>query len=356
MRDITDVNMDALQHAVMLLSEKPFRAQQIFNWIYKKGCTNFGDMTNLTASFKEKIAGIFSLNRPRINCELLSRDGTAKWVLRMEDSNEIETVFIPEKTRSTICVSSQVGCTLTCKFCHTGTQPLVRNLTAGEIVSQVLLVKDYLNDWSAISSVRKLSNIVFMGMGEPMLNYDAVKNAIIILTNPSALNFSKKRITISTSGFIPQIEKCGQELGVRLAISLHAVRDELRDYLVPINKKYPIRQLLDACRQYALLTNMERITFEYVMLDSVNDTDADARELVTLLKGIPAKVNLIPFNPWPNTEFKCSSKERIAKFASIIEKAGYKSPVRVTRGQDIMAACGQLKSTSIKINRSKKDI
>ncbi len=329
------------------IGEKRFRAKQIWEWIYIKGCKNFSQMTDLPSNLREKLSTIVRIPRLENRMELMSRDGTIKWLLGLDDKNEIETVFIPEENRSTICVSSQVGCTLTCKFCHTGTQKLVRNLTTQEIVSQVMIVKDKLEDWP-MSNEKKLTNIVFMGMGEPMLNYDNVADAIRVLTDKNGLNYGKKRITISTSGLIPQIEKCGDELAVRLAISLHAVNDELRDELVPINKKYHIKDLLRACKSYADKTGSDRITFEYVMLDRINDSDHDARKLVALLKNIPSKVNLIPFNPWPGSLYKCSSKERIRMFASIVEKSGYISPVRVTRGQDIMAACGQLKSESIR--------
>jgi 23S rRNA (adenine2503-C2)-methyltransferase len=329
------------------MHEKAFRAKQIWNWIYHKGCKDFMEMTDLPISIREHLAQSLRIPRLHKKKELMSRDGTVKWLLELDDKNEIETVFIPETNRGTACVSSQVGCTLTCKFCHTGTQRLVRNLTADEIVSQVMMVKDSLNDWPS-SNEKKLTNIVFMGMGEPMLNYENVADAVRILTNKDGLGYGRKRITISTSGLIPQMEQYAKELGTRLAVSLHAVRDELRNELVPINKKYPISDLMKACKFYADATGDERITFEYVMLDNVNDSDDDAKLLVSLIKNIPSKVNLIPFNPWPGAPYKCSSQERIKKFAAIVERAGYRAPVRVTRGQDIMAACGQLKSESFK--------
>lgn len=342
-------------HLYEILSEigqKKFRVKQIWDWIYRKGCSDFAEMSDLPGNLREKLSTLVRIPRLENRMELMSRDGTIKWLLGLDDKNEIETVFIPEESRGTICVSSQVGCTLTCKFCHTGTQKLVRNLTTDEIVSQVMVVKDKLEDWP-VSNEKKLTNIVFMGMGEPMLNYENVSDAVRILTHRDGLNYGKKRITISTSGLIPQIERCANELGVRLAISLHAVNDDLRNELVPINKKYPIRDLLNACKSYADATNNERITFEYVMLDGVNDSDDDAKKLVSLLKNIPSKVNLIPFNPWPGSPYKCSSRERIKRFASIVERAGYMAPVRVTRGQDIMAACGQLKSSSLKLKQQR---
>lgn len=341
-----------LSTIVSEIGAQKFRAKQIWDLIYRQGCSDFMMMTDLPLNLREKFSSMIRIPRLENKMELMSRDGTIKWLLRLDDNNEIETVFIPEKKRSTVCISSQVGCTLTCKFCHTGTQKLVRNLTTDEIVSQVMIVKDKIEDWP-VSNEKKLTNIVFMGMGEPMLNYENVADSIRILTHREGLNYGKKRITISTSGLIPQIEKCAIELGVRLAISLHAVNDELRNELVPINKKYPLSELLNVCKFYANATNGDRITFEYVMLDGINDSDDDARKLISLLKNIPSKVNLIPFNPWPGSPYQCSSKERIKRFASIVERAGYIAPVRVTRGQDIMAACGQLKSNSLKINRLK---
>ena len=334
------------------MGEKPFRAKQIWGWIYNKGCDDFLKMTDLSSDLREKLSNYIRIPRLENRMELMSRDGTIKWLLGLDDKNEIETVFIPEEKRGTICVSSQVGCTLTCKFCHTGTQKLVRNLSTDEIVSQVMIGKDKLNDWCN-STEKRLTNIVFMGMGEPMLNYENVADAVRVLTHRDGLNYGKKRITVSTSGLVPQIKRCATELGVRLAISLHAVTDDLRDELVPINRKYPIKELLNACQVYASATGGERITFEYVMLDGVNDSEEHAKKLVSLLKNIPSKVNLIPFNPWPGSQYKCSSREKIQKFASIVEKAGYTTPVRVTRGQDIMAACGQLKSSSIKLSHNR---
>ncbi len=347
------INSESELSEIMIeMHQKPFRAKQVWDWIYNKGCKDFSQMSDLPADLREKLCTTIKIPRLINNKEMISRDGTMKWLLALDDKNEIETVFIPELKRSTVCVSSQVGCTLTCTFCHTGTQPLVRNLTANEIVSQVMLVKDKIEDWPA-SNEKKLTNIVFMGMGEPMLNYENVSNSIKILMNENGLRYARRRITVSTSGLIPQIEMMAKDLRVKLAVSLHAVNDSLRNELVPINKKYPIKDLMAACKMYSNATGNDRITFEYVMLDGVNDSDYDAKSLVGLLRNIPSKVNLIPFNPWPGSPYKCSSKERIRKFAEIVERAGYMAPVRVTRGQDIMAACGQLKSESLKVRKSK---
>jgi 23S rRNA (adenine2503-C2)-methyltransferase len=323
-----------------------FTATQLWDWVYKKGCFDLELMTNIKKEKRAQLAELFNMDIPcLVSKELISFDETTKWLLKFRDNNEIEAVFIPEAERGTLCVSSQVGCTLTCSFCHTGTQKLVRNLTAGEIIAQFMHAKRSLSDFPADKHDKRLTNIVMMGMGEPLLNYDNVAKALKIITDPKGLMVPKRKITLSTSGIVPMIVKCGEELGVNLAISLHAVNDELRNELVPINKRYPIKELLDACRKYP---SKERITFEYVMLDGVNDTKADAKELVRLIKGIPAKINLIPFNPWPGSEYKCSSEKAIREFASIVEDAGYMSPVRRPRGQDILAACGQLKSESIK--------
>jgi 23S rRNA (adenine2503-C2)-methyltransferase len=341
------LSRDKLSELIINCKLQSFRGEQLADAIYHKGYSSWDLITNLPKEVRNRLQIDFPNLRLVISKELISKDGTRKWLVKLEDNKEIETVFIPEKIRGTACLSSQVGCTLTCKFCHTGTQKLVRNLTSQEIVAQVLMVKDALEDWP-VKLEKKLTNIVFMGMGEPLLNYENLKEAIIILRDTKGLNYGKKRITISTSGLVPQIEKAATELGVRLAISLHAVRDDLRDELVPINRKYPIKDLLEVCKYYSDKTNQDRITFEYVMLQGVNDSDQDAKELVKLIQNIPAKVNLIPFNPWPGTIFTSSSKGRIKSFAAIIEKAGYKAPVRITKGQDIMAACGQLKSASQK--------
>jgi 23S rRNA (adenine2503-C2)-methyltransferase len=292
------------------------------------------------------------VSRPAISRSLVSIDGTRKWLLRFPDGEEIETVHIPEEDRGTLCVSSQVGCTLTCSFCHTGTQRLVRNLAAEEIVAQVMIARDELGEWPSPKDDRQLTNIVLMGMGEPLYNYENVAAALKIVMDPEGLSISRRKITLSTSGVVPMIRRCGAELAVNLAISLHAVRDEIRDQLVPLNRKYPIAELLAACRTYPGASNARRITFEYVMLKGINDSPGDARELVRLLAGIPAKVNLIPFNPWPGAPFECSSDEAIAVFSDIVFASGYSAPVRAPRGRDILAACGQLKSASVRLRRS----
>ena len=329
-----------------------FRARQLWHWIYHRGATDFAVMTSLAKDFRARLDERFVIARPQVSQAQHSVDGTRKWLLRFDDTQEVESVYIPEEDRGTLCVSSQVGCTLTCRFCHTGTQRLVRNLSAAEIVGQVMMARDQLGEWPSPPDGRLLSNIVMMGMGEPLYNFDNVATALKIVMDGEGIAISKRRITLSTAGVAPTIERCGRELGVNLAISLHAVTDELRDSIVPLNKKYPIAMLLDACRTYPGLSNARRITFEYVMLKDVNDSPAEARELVRLLRGIPAKVNLIPFNPWPGAPFECSSDEAIKRFSDIVFDAGYSSPVRTPRGQDIMAACGQLKSASIKQRRS----
>jgi len=336
------------------------RTAQIWNWIYARGVTDFGDMLNVSKDMRATLEGAFTLARPEIVAEQVSEDGTRKWLMRFPPRGagrpvEIETVYIPEIGRGTLCVSSQVGCTLTCSFCHTGTQKLVRNLTAEEIVGQILVARDRLGDFpekstpvgaAVPSEGRLVSNIVMMGMGEPLYNFDNVKEALLIASDGEGLSLSKRRITLSTSGVVPMIPRAGEEIGSMLAISLHAVRDDLRDILVPLNKKYPIAELLDACRAYPGLSNARRITFEYVMLKDINDSAADARELVRLLRGIPAKINLIPFNPWPGVNYQCSDWETIEGFSDIVNRAGYASPIRTPRGRDILAACGQLKSES----------
>ncbi len=323
-----------------------FRARQIWHWLYAKGATDFAQMTTIAKADQKKLAEHFDISRPAIAKDLTSFDTTRKWLLQFPDGNKVETVFIPEEDRGALCVSSQVGCTLSCAFCHTGTMPLVRNLKAEEIVSQVLTARDHLGEWQKKSEDRLFTNIVMMGMGEPLFNYDNVAKALTIVMDNEGIAISKRKITLSTSGVVPMIERCGRELNVNLAVSLHAVRNDLRDILVPLNKKYPIDELLNACRNYPGVSNARRITFEYVMLKGVNDSDADARELVRLLGGIHAKVNLIPFNSWPGSHYECSSNNRIRAFGDIVNAAGFSSPVRKTRGQDILAACGQLKSDS----------
>src|SRR6185312_8444750 len=324
------------------------RARQLWNWTYVHGARDFAAMTNLAKDFRGQMAERFTLARPEIVTEQISADGTRKWLLRTGPGIEFETVYIPEADRGTLCVSSQVGCTLTCKFCHTGTQKLVRNLTPAEILGQVLIAKDALEDWPSTAPNRRVTNVVMMGMGEPLYNFDNVKAALGIVTEGDGLALSKRRVTLSTAGVVPMIPRAGAEIGSSLAISLHAVRDDIRDVIVPINKKYPIKELLDACRTYPGVSNARRITFEYVMLKGVNDSLPEARELVKLIKGIPAKINLIPFNPWPGAPYECSDWGQIEKFAEIVNRAGYASPVRTPRGRDIMAACGQLKSESVK--------
>lgn len=327
------------------------RTRQLWNWVYVHGTRDFSAMTNLAKDFRALLEQNFTLPRPEVVTEQISADGTRKWLLRA-GGQEFETVYIPEPDRGTLCVSSQVGCTLTCRFCHTGTQKLVRNLTPGEIVGQVMAARDSLGDWPSTGENRRVTNVVMMGMGEPLYNFDNVKQALSIVSDGDALAFSKRRITLSTSGVVPMIKKAGEEIGSALAISLHAVRDEIRDVLVPLNKKYPIAELLEACRTYPGVSNARRITFEYVMLKGVNDSLADARELVQIIKGIPAKVNLLPFNAWPGSPYECSDWAQIEKFAEVVNRAGYASPVRTPRGRDIMAACGQLKSESLKARAS----
>ncbi len=335
------------------------RTKQIFHGIYIRGATQFSQMASLGKDLQHALQKDFTLDRPEIVTEQISIDGTRKWLLRFPQPDgpavEVETVYIPESDRGTLCVSSQVGCSFNCSFCYTGTQPMMKNLTPGEILAQIMVARDRLADYSGDatevegefpSTGRKVSNIVMMGMGEPLLNFENVKQALLIALSDDGLGFSRRRITLSTSGVVPGIARTGDELKVALAISLHAVRDELRDVLVPINRKYPLRELLDACRQYTGLSNARRITFEYVMLKGVNDSMEDAQELIRLLSDIPSKINLIPFNPWPRTQYECSDEQTIAAFARHLHQHGYSSPVRATRGQDIMAACGQLKSES----------
>jgi 23S rRNA (adenine2503-C2)-methyltransferase len=330
---------------------EPFRIRQLWHWIYHRGATDFAAMTDLAKSFREQLAAHYELRRPQVSRAQVSADGTRKWLLRFADGQEVETVHIPEADRGTLCVSSQVGCTLNCTFCHTGTQRLVRNLAAAEIVGQVMLARDALGEWPSPRADRRLTNIVLMGMGEPLYNYDNVAAALRIVMDPEGLAISRRKITLSTAGVVPIIARVGAELGVNLAISLHAVTDELRDKLVPLNRKYPIGELLAACRAYPRASNARRITFEYVMLNGVNDSPGEAKELVRLLRGVPAKVNLIPFNPWPGAPYECSSDTAIAAFSEIVFAAGYSAPVRAPRGRDIAAACGQLKSASVRARR-----
>jgi len=341
----------ALAAEMAVFGAEPFRARQLWHWIYHRGATDFAAMTSLSKTFREELAARYALCRPAVSRALSSIDGTRKWLLRFPDRQEVETVYIPEGERGTLCVSSQVGCTLSCSFCHTGTQRLVRNLTSAEIVAQIMIARDALGEWPSPQSDRQVTNIVLMGMGEPLFNYDNVAEALKIVMDPEGLAISRRKITLSTAGVVPAIRRCGGEIGVNLAVSLHAVRDDIRDRLVPLNRKYPIAELLDACRNYPGASNARRITFEYVMLKGVNDSPAEARELVQLLAGIPAKVNLIPFNPWPGAPYECSSEATIAAFSDIVFAAGYSAPVRTPRGRDILAACGQLKSASVKARK-----
>src|SRR5664279_1431000 len=346
-------------------AQRKMRVQQLWHWIYVRGAKNFGEMTSISKEMRSQLEQHFTVARPEVVAEQISSDGTRKWLLRLpsgdsiEKAHEVECVYIPETDRGTLCVSSQVGCTLNCSFCHTGTQRLVRNLTAGEIVGQVMVARDRMGDWPGgkrptegvvPSGERCVTNIVMMGMGEPLYNLDAVRDALLIVADGEGLSISKRRITLSTSGVVPNIERAGAEIGCMLAVSLHATRDELRNELVPLNRKYPIAQLLEACRNYPGVSNARRITFEYVMLKGVNDSIEEAKALVRLLKGIPAKINLIPFNPWPGSKYDCSDWEQIEKFSAVVFDAGYASPVRTPRGRDILAACGQLKSATEKLS------
>jgi 23S rRNA (adenine2503-C2)-methyltransferase len=345
-RSVLEMSQSELEEAITAAGLPAFRARQLWRWVWRHGLTSFDEMSDLGKSVRAQFADMFSLGRPAVTQRLKSSDGTIKWLLRFADGSEAETVYIPDRHRGTLCISSQVGCTLTCSFCHTGTQKLVRNLTPGEICGQVLLAMDELGDWPAGKPERRLTNIVLMGMGEPLFNYENVAKAMRIVMSGEGVGLSKRRITLSTSGVVPEIARAGADLGVNLAISLHAVRDELRDELVPINRKYPLAELIEACRNYPGLSNARRITWEYVMLDGVNDSDEDCAALLKLIKGIPSKLNLIPFNPWPGSPYACSSDDRIEAFAAKVLKAGYASPVRTPRGRDILAACGQLKSAS----------
>ena len=346
------LSQSELEEAVTALQLPRFRARQLWRWVWRHGVTEFSDMTDLGKPVQTLLASHFHADRLAVSRRQDSTDGTIKWLLRLHDGHEIEAVYIPDSDRGTLCISSQVGCTLTCTFCHTGTQRLVRNLSVAEICGQILLAMDELGDWPAGKPNRRLTNIVLMGMGEPLYNYDNVSAALKMIMSGEGIALSKRRITLSTSGILPEITKCGAELGVNLAISLHAVQDELRDVLVPINRKYKLASLLDTVRNYPGLSNARRVTWEYVMLAGVNDSEADAKALVKMIAGIPSKINLIPFNPWPGTDYVCSDAETIERFARIVMKAGYASPVRTPRGRDILAACGQLKSDSVRLRAS----
>ena len=334
------------------------RVGQIWQWIYEKGIRDFGKMTNLAKPYREALKKQFLISVPEIISKNISQDGTRKYLMRINGEHEVETVYIPEENRGTLCISSQVGCTLTCSFCHTGTQRLVRNLTSSEIVGQILAARDDLGEWPnqgvPKTEPRMLSNIVLMGMGEPLYNFNNVRDAMKIAMDPEGIALSRRRITLSTSGVVPEIAKTAEEIGCQLAISFHATTDEIRDKLVPINKKWNISKLLETLKNYPKVSNSERITFEYVMLKDINDTDEDAHRLVKLIKGIPAKINLIPFNEWPGSPFERSDWKQIKSFAEIVYRAGYASPIRTPRGEDIMAACGQLKSATEKERKSKR--
>ncbi|EIE52507.1 23S rRNA (adenine(2503)-C2)-methyltransferase [Salipiger aestuarii] len=364
--NLVGLTRDALREALIAAGtpekQAKMRVNQLWQWVYHWGVRDFADMTNLAKPYRALLDDHFQIALPEIVSKQVSTDGTRKYLVRIAGGHEVEVVYIPETDRGTLCISSQVGCTLTCSFCHTGTQKLVRNLTAGEIVGQIMLARDDLDEWPAVGTgtgdagPRLLSNIVLMGMGEPLYNFDNVRDAMKIAMDGEGIALSRRRITLSTSGVVPEIAKCAEEIGCLMAVSFHATTDEVRDKLVPINKRWNIETLLNALREYPRLSNSERITFEYVMLKDVNDTDADARRLVTLIKGIPAKINLIPFNEWPGAPYERSDPARIRKFADIVYKAGYASPIRTPRGEDIMAACGQLKSATERARKSRAQI
>ncbi len=351
-RELVGLSRADLADEMLAIDEKPFRAKQIWHWIYHQGVVDFARMSSIARPLQVKLAERFVIGRPEVAAVQTSTDETRKWLFRFRDGQEAETVYIPDRheDRGAVCISSQVGCTLSCRFCHTGTQKLVRNLGAAEIVGQFMGARDAYNEWPSPmgETPRLLSTIVLMGMGEPLYNYENVAKAMRIVMDGEGIGLSRRRITLSTSGVVPMMDRCGAELGVGLAVSLHAVTDELRDEIVPLNRKYPIAELLAACRRYPGASNARRITFEYVMLRGVNDSEAEARELVRLIAGIPAKVNLIPFNPWPGSAYEPSTRETLAKFAAIVSEAGFASPIRMPRGRDILAACGQLRTESVK--------
>ena len=351
-QDLLNFNIEELQDFCVSNNLPKFRATQIWRWMYCFGLDTFEGMSNIARATKDFLNEKAFISRPYVSEMQKSSDGTIKWLLKLSDGYEVETVYIPQEERGTVCLSSQVGCTLNCSFCHTGTQALVRNLTANEIIGQLVLVMDHLKDWPSGKNTRKVTNVVMMGMGEPLLNYKEVSKAIKVMMSDDGISLSRRRITLSTSGIIPMIEASGIDLGVNLAISLHAVNDELRDQLVPINKKYNLEALINACRNYPPLSNSRRITWEYVMIKGVNDRESDAKALINLIKGIPSKINLIPFNPWPGSLFETSTQKSIDIFAKILMDAGFASPIRKPRGQDIYAACGQLKSASEKVRKS----
>ncbi len=351
-RDLVGLSREELGAVLAEAGEAPFRAKQVWHWIYYQGATDFARMSSIARPSQARLAERFVIGRPGIATVQTSRDETRKWLFRFRDGQEAETVYIPDKyeDRGAVCISSQVGCTLSCRFCHTGTQPLVRNLGPDEIVGQFMAARDAYGEWPSPKgeTPRLLSTIVLMGMGEPLYNYENVAKAMVIAMDNEGIGLSRRRITLSTSGVVPMMDRCGAELGVNLAVSLHAVRDELRDEIVPLNRKYPLRELIAACRRYPAASNARRITFEYVMLKGINDSEAEARELIRLIAGIPAKVNLIPFNPWPGSPYETSTHKAIERFAAIVNDAGFSSPVRAPRGRDILAACGQLRTESKK--------
>jgi 23S rRNA (adenine2503-C2)-methyltransferase len=349
--NLLGLSREALSEAVAAIGEKPFRAKQLWHWMYHRGATDFSAMTDLSKALRIKLEDRFVISRPHTAREQTSTDGTRKWLFQFKDGQKAETVFIPEEDRGAVCISSQVGCTLTCRFCHTGTQRLVRNLTPAEIVGQFMVARDSYGEWPTPTDERRmLSNIVLMGMGEPLYNFDNVADAMKIVMSDDGIAVGKRRITLSTSGVVPEIHRCGEELGVNLAISLHAPDDDTRNVIMPINKKYPLKELMRACRDYPGASNARRITFEYVMLKGLNDSPAHARALIKLVKGIPCKFNLIPFNPWPGTPYECSDEDVIQTFAQVLWDAGFTAPIRTPRGRDILAACGQLKTDSEKLS------
>jgi 23S rRNA (adenine2503-C2)-methyltransferase len=347
-RDLVGLSREELAAEVLAAGEQPFRAKQLWHWIYHQGVTDFSRMSSIARPLQEKLAERFVVGRPEVALDQLSKDETRKFLFKFRDNEAVETVYIPDpvEDRGAVCISSQVGCTLSCRFCHTGTQRLARNLSSAEIVGQFMAARDAYHEWPSPKgeTPRLLSTIVLMGMGEPLYNYENVAKAMKIVMDGEGIGLSRRRITLSTSGVVPMMDRAGEELGVNLAVSLHAVRDDLRDELVPLNRKYPIKELIAACKRYPGASNARRITFEYVMLKGINDSETDARALVYLIAGLPAKVNLIPFNPWPGSTYETSSPAAVKKFADIVMEAGYAAPVRTPRGQDILAACGQLKS------------
>ena len=349
LKNLIGLSREDLAAEMVSIGEKPFRAKQLWHWMYNRGETDFTRMSTISKVMQQRLAESYVVARPKVDREMTSTDGTRKWLLGFEDGNQAETVYIPDEDeeRGTVCVSSQVGCTLTCTFCHTGTQLLVRNLTSAEIIGQFMAARDSYDEWpTPDDGGRKLSNIVMMGMGEPMFNFDNVATALKIAMDGDGIGISKRRITLSTSGVVPMMKRCGDELGVNLAVSLHAVTDELRNELMPINKKYPLAQLMQACRDYPGASNSRRITFEYIMLKGINDSVADAKKLLKMIRGLPAKFNLIPFNPWPGVAYECSTAQDIRRFSDILQDNGFSAPIRASRGSDILAACGQLRSES----------